>query len=42
MIFFEGSFLLPGFESKTQVTLPDMLLSLCSHARPKELVTHKI
>ena len=36
---FEGSFWLPGFESKTWATLPNMLLHLGSHAKPEELVT---
>ena len=38
----EGSFWLPGFESKTWATLPDMLLHLGSHARPEESVMHEI
>ena len=39
---FEGSLWLPGFESKTQVTLPKVLFSLGSHARPEEPIMHEV
>ena len=39
---FKGGFWLPGFEHKTQVTLPNMLLYLCSHVRPEKPVMHEI
>ena len=40
-MFLRG-FLLPGFEGKTQATFPNMLLHLCSHARPEEPVMYEI
>ena len=39
---FEGSFWLPGFESKTWVILPNVLFHLGSHARPEEPVTYEV
>ena len=39
---FEGGLWLPGFEGKTLVTLPEVLLSLGSHARPEEPIMHEV
>ena len=39
---FEGGLWLPGFEGKTQVTLPKVFLSLGSHARPEESIMPEV
>ena len=39
---FWGGLWMPGFEGKTWVTLPGVLFSLGSHARPEEPITHEV